>query len=167
MENDSSPSDPAPITARPSPADARRALLDLEDDGATLAARVVTPWWYHPAVGGIVAVVVCVQALPFPWSLVVLPLAVLGLPGVVVAYRRRYGVWVAEPAGPLSRRLYRAMIATFLLSFAAALVVRYTTVPDVWVLLPAAAAFVAAVVLGPWYDDALRRELAGSGRASR
>ena len=75
-------------------------------------------------------------------------------------YRRRYGVWVAEPAGPRSRAVYRALIVVLVLVLAATLVVRLTDVAYVWALVPAAVGFVAAVVLGPWYDDAQRRELA-------
>lgn len=157
MENDFEAADRAP---RPTPAEARTALADLATDRATLAARVVTPWWYHPTLGAVVALIVCSQALPSPASLVLLPVALLGLPALVVLYRRRYGVWVSEPAGPLSRRIYRALIVVLVLVFGAMLVVKLTAVEYRWVLLPAAVGFVAAVVLGPWYDDAQRRALA-------
>ncbi|WP_273652133.1 hypothetical protein [Cellulomonas fimi] len=157
MENDFEATDRAP---RPTPAEARDALAGLATDRATLAARVVTPWWYHPTLGAVVALIVCTQALPSPASLVLLPVALLGLPALVVLYRRRYGVWVSEPAGPLSRRIYRALIVVLVLVFGALLVVKLTAVEYRWVLLPAVVGFVAAVVLGPWYDDAQRRELA-------
>ncbi|GCD18467.1 hypothetical protein GXP71_00865 [Cellulomonas sp. H30R-01] len=157
MENDLDGAVPSP---RPTPAEARSALADLAADRASLAARVVTPWWYHPTLGAVVALIVCTQALPSPASLVLLPVALFGLPALVVLYRRRYGVWVAEPAGPRSRALYRALIVVLVLVLAATLVVRLTDVAYVWALVPAAVGFVAAVVLGPWYDDAQRRELA-------
>lgn len=157
MENDLDGRTPSP---RPTPAEARRALADLAADRAALAARVVTPWWYHPTLGGVVALIACTQALPSPASLVLLPVALFGLPALVVLYRRRYGVWVSEPAGPRSRNIYRALVVVLVLVLAAVLVVRFTDVAYGWALLPAAVGFVAAVVLGPWYDDAQRRELA-------
>jgi hypothetical protein len=42
-------------SGRPDAAEAREALKQLQDDGARLAARVVTPWRYHLALGVIVA----------------------------------------------------------------------------------------------------------------
>lgn len=158
MENDFVPAAPAP--PRPTPAAARSALAELAADRATLAARVVTPWWYHPTLGAVVALVVCTQALASPASLILLPVALFGLPALVLLYRRRYGVWVGEPAGPLARRIYRALVLVLVLVLAATVVVRLTGIEYRWALLPAAVGFVAAVVLGPWYDDAQRRELA-------
>ncbi|GCE77067.1 hypothetical protein [Cellulomonas biazotea] len=164
MENDFGDDDTA---SRPSPAEARQALSELAADRATLAARVITPWWYHPALGGIVALIVGTQALPFPASALTLPVALFALPTLVVVYRRRYGVWISQPTGPRSRRVFRALMVVLLLAFAAALAVRFTGVAYHWALLPAVAGFVAAVVLGPWYDDLVRRELGATQQEAR
>lgn len=165
MENDFRGGGSPSVAPRPSPAEARAALSDLDADGARLAERVVTPRWYHPTLGAIVALIVCTQALPAPGSLVTLPIALFALPVLVIVYRRRYGVWVSQPAGPRSSRILRTMGTIVLLAFAAALAVKYTAIEYGWVLLPAAVAFVACVVLGRRYDDALRSELSGAGRA--
>ena len=150
-------------TPRPTPAEARAALSGLGADGARLAERVVTPGWYHPTLGAIVALICCTQALPFPASAAFLPVALFALPALVLVYRRRYGIWIAGPAGPRSRRLQRTMGLLVVLSFGAALVVKYSALDYAWVVLPAAVSFVAAVSLGRRYDDALRDELARPG----
>lgn len=164
MENDLQGGDSPSVTSRPSPAEARASLSHLESDGARLAERVVTPRWYHPTLGAIVALILCTQALPAPGSLVTLPFALFALPVLVVVYRRRYGVWVSQPAGPRSRRILRTLGTIVLLAFAASLVIKLTAIEYVWVLLPAAVGFVVCVVLGPRYDAALRSELSGAGR---
>jgi hypothetical protein len=154
------------ITAdSPSPAEARRALSDLELDGVRLAERVVTPWWYYPTVGALVVLIVVTQALPSPASVVTLPVALFALPALVLVYRRRYGLWISQPAGPRSRLISQLVLVVFALTFAAMLVIKLTGIEYRWVLVPATVGFVAAVVLGPWYDDALRRELGGTKRA--
>jgi uncharacterized membrane protein len=164
MENDMRGDDSSSIAPKPSSAEARDALSSLGVDGARLAERVVTPWWYHPTLGALVAVIISTQALSFPGSLIALPLALFALPALVVVYRRRYGLWIARSVGPRSRRIFRALMVSFLLAFATALVIKYTAIEYGWVLLPAAVGFVASVVLGPWYDDARRRELRETGR---
>src|SRR5690554_4489751 len=44
--------------------EARAALEGLDGDGAALAERIVTPAWYHPILGVLVAAVVVATALP-------------------------------------------------------------------------------------------------------
>ncbi len=124
---------------------------------------MVTPAWYHPTLGAIVALICCTQALPSPASLAFLPVALFALPALVLVYRRRYGVWIADPAGPRSRRLLSAFVVLVVLSFGAALAVKHTPVGYGWVLVPAAVGLAASVLLGRRYDDAVRHELAGPG----
>jgi hypothetical protein len=159
--------DTRPDGQRPTPAEAREALAGLGTDAARLAERVVTPRWYHPTLGAIVALICCALALPSPVSVVFLPFTIFALPALALIYRRRYGVWIAQPSGRRSKRLLWTMAVLFLLSVGAAVAIRFTGVEYWWVLLPAAVGFVASVVLGRRYDDALRRELAGSGVGER
>ncbi|MEK8226351.1 hypothetical protein NKG05_10245 [Oerskovia sp. M15] len=129
---------------------------------------MVTPWWYHLTLGAIVALIISTQALPSPASLITLPVALFGLPVLVLVYRRRYGLWFSQPAGPRSRRIYGYMMATILLSFTAAMLfVKFSAIEYTWVLVPTSVGFVAVIVLGPLYDKAFRRELAGQGREDR
>ncbi|MET4224807.1 hypothetical protein [Oerskovia enterophila] len=167
MENDFREDEPPSGTPGLSPAQARAALEGLDADGATLAERAVTPWWYHLTLGTIVAVIICTQALPSPASLVTLPVALFALPVLVLVYRRRYGLWFSQPAGPRSKRIYQVLLATVVLCFGAMLIVRFTEIEYTWVLVPASVGFLAAVVLGPLYDQAFRRELAGQGSEDR
>ncbi|WP_336706671.1 hypothetical protein [Oerskovia sp. USHLN155] len=160
MENDMSVGDPA--TQRPSAAQAREALASLRADDATLAERLVTPRWYYPLLGAIVAVIIVSQALPSPASLILLPVAILALPALVVVHRRRHGLWFSLPAGPRSRRVYRIMMMILVPCFVAMVVVKVTPVPYGWVLLPAAVGLVTPLVLGPRYDELFRQELAGT-----
>ncbi|WP_454042708.1 hypothetical protein [Cellulosimicrobium sp. Marseille-Q8652] len=157
MENDHGGAAP-----RPTPAEARDALADLGADDARLADRLVTPRWYHPLLGAIVALIVCTQALPSPASVAFVPVGIFALPALVLVYRRRYGLWIGQPAGPRSKRILGTMAVLCLLCFGAAMVVKFTPVGYAWVLLPAAIGFAACVALGRRYDDAVRAELRGA-----
>lgn len=165
MANDSSsPVDPrdeeygAPVT----PEAASSALDELEADSARLAERIVTPWWYHLSLGAIVAAIVGSQVLPMPGAMILLALGIAGLPVLTVTYRRRYGVSTEEPAGAGSRRLLVVVLLVLAAAMTAALVIRATGVSPWWGLVPAAAAFVATLVLGRRYDAALRSEISGA-----
>lgn len=164
MENDfsdeNSPVGPSPT----SPAQAREALSSLGVDRVKLAEQFVTPRWYHPALGLIVALIICTQALPSPASVITLPFALFALPVLVAVYRRRYGLWFNESAGPRSQRILRNLMVIVALAFLAVLPIKFTDIGYWWVLLPATVALVASVVLGRRYDEVFRHELAGAGR---
>lgn len=150
---------------RPSPSEARDALSTLAGDRARLAERVVTPGWYHPTLGAVVALIICTQALPSPASLLFLPVALFGLPALVLVYRARYGVWIGQPAGPGSRRILRNLMVVLVLALVAALAIKLGAIEYRWVVVPAAVGFVASVVLGRRYDDAVGRELSTTAPA--
>lgn len=144
----------------PSPTDARAALSALEADGARLAGHVVTPWWYHPALGAIVALLVGAQALPASVAILLIPLGIIALPLLTTAYSRRYGVGVSQPVGPLTRRLLYVTLATVAVAMAASLAIRLGDLPAWWALAPTGFGFAATILLGRRYDQALRDELA-------
>ncbi|WP_193103717.1 hypothetical protein [Brachybacterium sp. FME24] len=144
----------------PTTAEARVALADLDADGARLADRVVTPWWYHPILALIVAVIVGSQALSGPGTVMILPLAIIALPFLVIAYSRHSGVTVTHPAGPRSKRLLIILVVLMIMAMASGLVVKLTGLSPGWVLIPAALAATATLVLGRRYDAVLRAELA-------
>ena len=138
------------------PDEARAALAFLDDDGARLAERVVTPWWYHP----IVAAIVISQALPGAWGITLLPLAIIAIPLLMLAYKKHSGVATTQPAGPRSRRLMLMLLVIVVLALVSTLVVKLTDSSPWWALIPAAIAAVATVLLGRRYDAVLRQELA-------
>ncbi|WP_100365126.1 hypothetical protein [Diaminobutyricimonas aerilata] len=145
---------------QPSPADARAALSSLDADGARLAQHVVTPWWYHPALGAVVALLTGAQALPMPVAIVLVAVGIAALPVLTTTYSRRYGVAVSQPAGPRSRRLLHLALAMVIAAMAASLTIRLGALPTWWALAPTTLAFAMTVVLGRRYDGALRDELA-------
>lgn len=165
MENDLSAEDRGGPQPPLSASEARAALDGLDSDGAALAERIVTPTWYHPILGAIVAVLVVGTALPGPYSTIVLALAVVGMVLLVVEYRRRYGVSTTQAAGPRGKRLLAVMVAVVIACMASSLVVKFAELPIWWMLAPAALAMLVTVTLGHRYDAALRSEIAQSGRA--
>ena len=148
-----------------SSAAASEALKELNADGARLADRVVTPWWYHGVLGVIVAAFVGSQVLDGAAPLFVVALGIVALPVLTTAYSRRYGVTVTRPAGRRSRRLLFGTVAVLVVAMIAAIVLTFIDVSPWWVLVPTTAAFIATVVFGRRYDDALRGELTRNGDA--
>lgn len=152
----------------PSPSEANDALQALADDRTTLSARIVTPWWYHPALGLITAALVISQALPAVPAGVLMAVAIVSTALLVLAYRRAYGVSVTTPAGPRSTRMLFTLMAVLVIAMVAALLIRIAEQPAVWALLPATAAFALTVVLGRRYDRMYRADLvAGDGGGRR
>ena len=142
------------------PDEARSTLAFLDDDGARLIERVVTPWWYHPILAAIVAAIIISQALPGAWGITLLPLAIIAIPLLMLAYKKHSGVATTQPAGPRSKRLMLMLMAVVVLALVSTLVVKLTDSSPWWALIPAAIAAVATVLLGRRYDAVLRQELA-------
>lgn len=139
---------------------AQAALAGLDTDRAELAHRVVTPWWYHPVLGAILAVIVAAQALPLGLSLLGLLPGLLAMIVLVKSYSRRYGVAVSGSYGPRTRRLQIAVGALVGITIAAALALKLAEAPVGWTLLPMAVVLVGIILIGRRYDAALRSELA-------
>jgi hypothetical protein len=154
-------------SGRPEAAEAREALKQLQDDGARLAARVVTPWWYHLALGVIVAAFAAfagAQALPGTASMWIVVIGILLVNFLINTYSRRYGISAIQPTGPRSKRLFWAMLIVLAPTMASGFAIRYFALSSWWGIVPAVVAFFAIVVLGRRYDDALRDELSGQTR---
>lgn len=82
--------------------EARAALSFLDEDGAHLADRVVTPWWYHPILAAIVAAIAVTLTDSSPWWALI-PAASAGLATLVLG-RRYDAVLRQELALPAGRR---------------------------------------------------------------
>lgn len=145
--------------------EARAALGDLEHDGATLAARIVTPRWYHPVLGVITAVFVGAQALPGAWPIMVIAIGIAAIPVLTTSYTQRYGVAVSKPVGPHSRLILRVMLAVLIAAMMSSLALKLLGFEPWWALVPTAITFVTTVVLGRRYDEALRQEIAAPSGA--
>lgn len=88
MESNSSAASDLPVDQ------ARAQLEDLAVAQQAVAARVVTPSWYHPALAGLVFVFIAGNALP-RWSMVTFFVYCAGLVWLVTTYRKLTGVWVS------------------------------------------------------------------------
>lgn len=152
------------------PYDPVAALADVGDARRAVADRLITPWWYHPALGIIIAAILLVAALDLH-NLVRLPVALAGAVGIgllVGAYQRTTGLWVdMRTLGPTSRRWWLAYATVVLVLTVASLAPTATdrALPTWLALLLAAVALVATIVLGRRVDDAMRAEIRSGAAA--
>src|SRR5688572_10847683 len=85
------------------PDGARASLNSVAAARAGLAGRLVTPWWYHPVLGLLVAQHVLAQGLENSnWTLPSALLLFTGCLTLVLAYRRRTGITAAVAQGARS-----------------------------------------------------------------
>lgn len=145
---------------RASRTQAQTTLDDITRDRERLATRIITPWWYHPALGLITSVFAAAHALPGVWPIAAITLGIIALPVLTTTYARVSGVVVTKPAGPRSRRLLIATLVVLVAAMSCSLAFKFLDVSPWWALVPAGVTFVATVVLGRRYDDALRQEIA-------
>lgn len=127
---------------------------------AAVAGRLVTPWWYHPALGLLLAGYVVAIGIGGTGiaiaSGVLFALAVVALGN---AYRQRTGVWVSGfDAGRASRWGVALGVLIGVVALTAWAVASYTDLRwPAWVL--AGVGFVGAVVIGRRFDSELRAQL--------
>lgn len=148
--------------------DAAAALGDTAAARRRTAERMITPRWYHPALGLATAAFALVLAQGSGPGALVGAAVFLGIGFALKhVYQRMTGLWIGpEQLGPCSSRWFRgytALVATVLLLavFAEDLGAPGWTVPA-----GAAALLVGTVVLGRTMDDRLRAEIR-SGAAPR
>ncbi|ALE06783.1 hypothetical protein AL755_17165 [Arthrobacter sp. ERGS1:01] len=140
--------------------DAREALAAVGSARSAAADRLVTPWWYHPVLGLLVAGFVLVYALG---NLVVIVAGIVvyfvGLGMLMAAYKNKTGIWVsgfrAGAATPLALVLVGLYLACMIIAI---LLARLASLDWVaWVAAPVL--FIATVVVGRRFDAALRAQL--------
>jgi hypothetical protein len=136
------------------------ALSVIAEARAALADRLISPWWYHPIFGLLIAG--CVLAVGLGGVAVKIGGVVLSLAGCAVlvsVYRRLTGVWVSGfEAGPAGRWLGALGGSTVLAAVAALGIGAWTDLRwPVWCLAMVASA--ATVVLCRRFDIALRAHL--------
>jgi hypothetical protein len=125
-----------------------------------LAARLVTPRWYHPVAGLAIALVVASFATRN--GFVVLAAAVLYVASLIALprlYRRATGVWVSGVPHAATRTWGRRLGWSGAAGVLLGLVSSFR--PFLWPLgaVAAVAVFVATQLLGKRFDAALRAEL--------
>ncbi|NHC15233.1 hypothetical protein [Motilibacter deserti] len=145
----------------PSRAEAEQLLRMVAQTQAQAADRVVTPGWYHPALGLLLALVVAAMGAHNVMLLSpVLAVFVVGIALLVTAYKSQAGVWVGGTAsGPRAKRLQQVMLVAIAGLLAVAAVLDHG-LGHRWAW-PAAAVLVVplVVVLGRRYDAVYRAEM--------
>lgn len=151
--------------------DPRDALADVAASRSSVADRLITPWWYHPALGMILAALVLVGALDLH-NAVRIPVAVacaaaIGL--LVSAYQRVTGLWVdIRNLGPVSLRWWFAYLVMVVVVVGISLVPSFTDrgLPGWTTALLVVVILVGTIVLGRGMDAAMRAEIrSGSATA--
>ncbi|KUL27854.1 hypothetical protein [Actinoplanes awajinensis] len=135
-------------------------LAAIADTRTAVAGRLVTPWWYHPALGLALAGYVLGLGLGgTPVSAVFAMLFILVCLGLAHLYKRRTGVWVSGfEAGRASRWAYAMGALVGVIVAATWATTAYTNLNwPVWAL--AATGFAGTVLLGRQFDAALRAQL--------
>lgn len=146
----------------PRPDEAAAALDLVATSQAGLADRLITPRWYHPALGLMLGGLVVAYAVDSTLVIVVaLVLFCVGTGILAASYRQLTGLTVnGYRSGAASRWAY-ALAAVFVVAVCGAVVLR--NVADS--LLPAVALGIgvagATVLLGCRFDAALRAQLRG------
>lgn len=151
--------------------DPRDALAHVAASRASVADRLVTPWWYHPALGAILAAIVLVSALDLHSivRLVVSLACAVGLGVLVTTYQRATGLWVdVRNLGPVSLRWWSAYLVMIVVLVGTAMVPSFSDVTlSTWVaVLLATATFIGTVVLGRRIDEAMRAEIRSGDAAA-
>jgi hypothetical protein len=141
-------------------AEAAAALATVDDTRAQLADRLITPVWYHPTLGllagGLIAIGELKNIAVFVAALLVYA---VGSGVLVSSYRRLTGIWVSGMRRDRVGRISLQLIGTlYVIAGSAAVLGLAVGVPGAF-LAGGVVAFVAVVVLGRRFDDALRREL--------
>lgn len=144
-----------------SPYTPENALRDADEARDHAAARLVTPWWYHPILGVAAAISLLGLALAPDGQTSFWPIVSIGIMVALIwAYRKITGVWVGpSQSGPRSRPIWIAYTIILVGAYVAALMVRYTAAPAGLAVLLAVALVVVTVLLGRRLDEALRADI--------
>jgi hypothetical protein len=138
--------------------DPQAALAAIADQRRGAAERLVTPWWYHPALGLLVGGFVAARAFDSPLvQVLTLVVFFVALALLVQLYRRRTGVWITGYRRGAAGRVTALLVAVYLAAIFGAYLVE-----GVGAFLAAGAVIAAAtVVLGHRFDAAVQEELLG------
>jgi hypothetical protein len=144
------------MTQGPNP---HEALASIKAARAGVAPPADYPLAYDLAYGVICALLVAGQGLPRPWSFIVLPIALCGLAGLVMWWRKTYGWWVSGVSPRRARWVAFGLMAVLVGLISLTLYGR--TVGPSWLyLVSGGLGFVAAIAGSRLWLHVWRRELA-------
>jgi len=137
------------------------ALQDAANARERSAGRVLTPWWYHPALGVAVALILVGVAVAPTTQIVLWSVASIAISlSISFLYRRITGIWVGPAqTGPRSRPVWLAYRVVVVAGIGAAAAIRFTQAPPALPALLAVTIFLTTVILGRWTDAALRADI--------
>lgn len=139
---------------------ARESLAEIGRARSDVALRLVTPWWYHPVLGLLVAGLVLAVALGSPVVVIVAALlCCLGMGILVGAYKEKAGVWISGLRAGKASWWACLLMAVYLLCLLAAVVPGRLGGLSWPAWLAAAVLTVATVVIGRRFDETLRVQL--------
>jgi len=139
------------------PAEALRAVRAVQ---GKMAARAHWSWPRHLAFGAVFGALVASYALPMAGTIVVLALCLVAAAAIVARDRRRDGFFVNGYRAGRTRKVAAALLATFVLVFAAAIAGRERGLN--WAPLAAGfVLFVVATLGSKAWERAYRAELEG------
>ena len=136
-------------------------LSAIAETRAAVADRLITPWWYHPALGVLAAGYLLALGLG---SIAIMlaggVLFIVGAGALASAYRRLTGIWISGfDAGGTASRWAKAIGGMVGVSAVASYFIgHYTDLRwPVWCI--AVLGFAACLLLGNRFDTALRAQL--------
>ncbi|GAB6902953.1 hypothetical protein [Kineosporia succinea] len=135
-------------------------LTIIAEARAAVAERYITPWWYHPVLGVMIAVYVTAFALGGTVvKLVAAAVFVLAATRLASTYRRITGVWINGLEAGRASRWSKLVGLVMAVDLAGSWGLHFTTglVWPVLVLQPFAV--VAVVLMGRRFDEAVREQL--------
>jgi len=144
------------MTQDPNPHEALAAIRSAREG---LAPPADYPIAYDLAYGAVCALLVAGQGMPRPWTFVVLPIALFGLAGLVMWWRKKFGWWVSGYSPKRARWVAFGLVAVLLGLMGLSLYGRFVG-PGWLFLVSGGIAFVAAIVGGRLWMRVWRTELA-------
>jgi hypothetical protein len=139
--------------------DPHEALASIQAARGSIAPPTNYPVGYDLLYGAICGLLVAGQGMPQPWSFIVLPIAMGGLAGMVMAWRRKFGWWVGGYSPRRARWVAFGLVGVFIALIGLSLYGRF--VGPWWLFIVSGViGFVAAIVGSRIWMAVWRRELA-------
>jgi hypothetical protein len=143
--------------------DAARMLAEVQAANAELAKRAVAPVWYHPALGLLMGGMVLALNASTSWALVYYGVLLVGCALLVLAYRRKTGLWINGDRKGRTRWVAVGLGMAFAVIGLASVWLHRERGQDWAPWAGAAAVFVLTTIGGFAWEAAFRRDLRDGG----